>query len=167
MKICKRCEKEFPPEGFHSRGRGVRDTLCSGCRGLSSRGRYADGYSAEQRERLERLRASRALPPDQKIERRKEWSRKLKKQRADRLLIFKRGKPCSDCENSFHPQSMDFDHRGDKTMNVSVMAGRRSWADILIEISKCDLVCANCHRVRTARRRLGLPATLPPPEYHI
>lgn len=28
-----------------------------------------------------------------------------------------------------------------------------SWAAILLEIEKCEVVCSNCHRIRTAERR--------------
>jgi hypothetical protein len=50
---------------------------------------------------------------------------------------------------------MDFDHaRGEKVINVGLMVG---WgytvAEILSEIAKCDVVCANCHRKRTYERK--------------
>jgi len=50
---------------------------------------------------------------------------------------------------------MDFDHRepGSKRHTVSRMIGRAGTATILAEIAKCDIVCANCHRDRTFRRR--------------
>lgn len=50
---------------------------------------------------------------------------------------------------------LDFDHRpGEiKTRSVSEMLkNNASDEDIASEISKCDLVCANCHRFRTAQR---------------
>jgi hypothetical protein len=64
---------------------------------------------------------------------------------------------------------MDFDHLGEapKCFEVSAGNSKFSWEKVLAEIAKCDLVCANCHRVRTARRRAGLPAVLPAPEYEI
>jgi YbgC/YbaW family acyl-CoA thioester hydrolase len=45
-------------------------------------------------------------------------------------------------------------HLGDKSFNVSraVSGSTRSWQTILKEISKCDIVCANCHRIRTQER---------------
>lgn len=61
-------------------------------------------------------------------------------------------KPCSDCEQSFPPECMDFDHvSGSKKYVISQMAywGRKT---ILREIAKCELVCSNCHRIRTKRR---------------
>lgn len=61
-------------------------------------------------------------------------------------------KPCKDCGNSFHPCAMDFDHiQGTKLKNIASM---RSFSNkkILEEISKCELVCSNCHRLRTFNR---------------
>ena len=46
---------------------------------------------------------------------------------------------------------LDFDHLRDKVADVSAMLNRR-WPVILAEIEKCDVVCANCHRRRTAKR---------------
>jgi len=52
---------------------------------------------------------------------------------------------------------MDFDHREgeEKLFNISALNANRwvSVAQLLAEIKKCDLVCANCHRERTHQRR--------------
>jgi hypothetical protein len=50
------------------------------------------------------------------------------------------------------PLVLDFDHLGDKRFNISQALPDRNWAAILAEIEKCEVVCANCHRRRTARR---------------
>lgn len=48
---------------------------------------------------------------------------------------------------------MDFDHvRGTKKFNISD-AGAKNALEVIAEIDKCDLVCANCHRIRTEERR--------------
>lgn len=77
-------------------------------------------------------------------------------------------RPCFDCGNLFPPAVMEFDHRiaAEKTFNLS-RAREHPFALVKVEIAKCDLVCANCHRVRTVRRRQGLPAIPPEPEYFI
>jgi hypothetical protein len=71
------------------------------------------------------------------------------KQEVDKL----KDKPCLDCGNRFPPYVMDFDHLYNKKRNVSRMiyatASRKA---ILEEISKCELVCSNCHRIRTFSR---------------
>lgn len=66
-----------------------------------------------------------------------------------------KSEPCVDCGGKFPPCVMDFDHvRGEKCMNISAMSSTStSLRKVLAEIAKCDLVCANCHRLRTCRRR--------------
>lgn len=63
--------------------------------------------------------------------------------------------PCTDCGES-DPIVLEFDHLPgfEKKFNVStaVTGSTRSWSAILAEIAKCEVVCANCHRRRTASR---------------
>jgi hypothetical protein len=60
--------------------------------------------------------------------------------------------PCMDCGGKFPPYVMDFDHvRGGKRFNIGSQIGRKL-RDLLDEIGKCDIVCANCHRIRTDGR---------------
>jgi len=71
---------------------------------------------------------------------------------------LKTGKPCFDCGTSFHFAAMDFDHREgvDKKDDVSHMVRTGcSKENIQIEIAKCILLCANCHRIRTFSRLKG------------
>lgn len=59
-----------------------------------------------------------------------------------------------DCGNFFPHYVMDYDHvRGEKKFNLS-QASHNFVTDAMIleEISKCDLVCSNCHRIRSAKR---------------
>jgi hypothetical protein len=61
-------------------------------------------------------------------------------------------KPCADCKKTYPPYVMDFDHvRGKK---VRAIASARSWSKkrIMEEVEKCDLVCSNCHRIRTWKK---------------
>lgn len=70
---------------------------------------------------------------------------------------LKTGRVCMDCEQVYPPYVMDFDHRDGttKVFGVSQMiAWNLSRVRILEEIAKCDLVCSNCHRIRTHRRRI-------------
>jgi hypothetical protein len=59
--------------------------------------------------------------------------------------------PCVDCGES-NPVVLDFDHvRGEKIASVSVLIQQnRSDKVVWDEIAKCDVRCANCHRIRTA-----------------
>lgn len=66
--------------------------------------------------------------------------------------------PCSDCENNFPSFVLDWDHRPGEIKIFSlgsIRSSTRSKQVILEEIAKCDLVCANCHRVRTYQRQLS------------
>ena len=60
---------------------------------------------------------------------------------------------CKDCNLNFPPECMEFGHRKGtvKIGNVAQMH-MTSLKKLLEEIAKCDLVCSNCHRVRTFRK---------------
>ena len=54
---------------------------------------------------------------------------------------------------------MDFDHVDPETKRFTI--GRDGWnkrtiIDLREEIAKCEVVCANCHRIRTASRKRAL-----------
>ena len=78
--------------------------------------------------------------------------------RKSRIIIqdLKRDVPCMDCGGKFPVECMDFDHRDPKTKTLNIaQVSHHGIQKILKEIEKCDIVCANCHRVRTQRRRDG------------
>jgi hypothetical protein len=61
--------------------------------------------------------------------------------------------PCRDCGGTFPPECMQFDHvRGKKHLGVTMLVWQAAKSTVLAEIKKCDLVCANCHAIRTKRR---------------
>ncbi len=69
-----------------------------------------------------------------------------------------------DCGQCFPPCVMQWDHRdpATKAFPVSKMSNR-SVPVILAEIAKCDLVCANCHLIRTwITRPLPMHVRRPP-----
>ena len=79
---------------------------------------------------------------------------RLRHEEKARRLRELKGRPCMDCGGTFPPVVMDFDHRDGVTKmgNIGNLIKRWSWARLLTEIAKCDLICANCHRIRTAGR---------------
>ena len=67
-----------------------------------------------------------------------------------RIWELVKSKGCSDCGEK-DPVVLEFDHLRDKKHNISNMVGEGfSWKSIWKEIQKCQIVCANCHRRRTA-----------------
>lgn len=108
-------------------------------------------YARNRRQEIERVRARQAATL--------EFLRELR-----RVL-------CTDCGGTFEPYQMDFDHREPVEKSFNVTAGRAmlmSRERLMEEIAKCDIVCANCHALRTyayqsaravTRRALGLVRT--------
>ena len=130
MKRCNVCGEEKDFSQFHKRGNGYQ-YLCKACRKEQASRYYRKTVIAH----TESARAHN--------ERRLVWARSLKEG------------SCTDCGGSFHPVAMQWDHVGtDKLANVSRLAQRASKARVLAEIAKCELVCANCHAVRTHLRRI-------------
>jgi hypothetical protein len=75
-----------------------------------------------------------------------------------RLIAEVKTNPCVDCGGRFPQCVMDFDHipeRGPKLFKISG-AATRSVAALMGEIAKCDLVCVNCHRIRSRARAKAL-----------
>ena len=105
------------------------------------------------------MRRRRAEDPELYRERHRRWAeenpeyaRRRVEDHRDRVRGIKESKPCADCGGRFHFSAMDFDHvSGEKLACVSELLNA-PWEKILAEIEKCDLVCANCHRVRSWER---------------
>jgi len=62
--------------------------------------------------------------------------------------------PCMDCQKRFPACVMDFDHRDPTTkrFGIAQMVSTGTWEEFDAEVAKCDVVCANCHRLRTQKR---------------
>lgn len=97
------------------------------------------------------------LNPDKAAANRKYASKSRAKRKATlRLFVnWLKEAPCFDCKGCFHPEVMEFDHVDVKNFGISVMVSRTTTDERLMEeILKCELVCANCHRLRTVMRRV-------------
>jgi hypothetical protein len=73
-----------------------------------------------------------------------------------KLIDEIRNNPCTDCGDMFPVVCMEFDHvpeRGPKSFTISTHFYWKAWDVVLAEIAKCDLVCSNCHKIRTRDRR--------------
>lgn len=82
----------------------------------------------------------------------------LRQRKVQWLRDYKTQLGCADCGYAAHWAALDFDHvRGVKKNNLAWMTGQ-GWAVIQAEVEKCEVVCANCHRIRTVTR-LGGPSS--------
>ena len=149
-KRCPRCATVKPPSAF-ARSKNRADGLqsfCRECHGDLDHRRYE---LIVGRTFPRRSRTPYGYP-------REAWLRSLKT-----------GKPCTDCGRVFDPQVMQWDHLPQFT-KVGDLGG--SWAgrteqEILDEIAKCELVCTNCHIMRTfARNGWDKRWSLEEPEVH-
>lgn len=69
------------------------------------------------------------------------------------LVLALKAQPCADCGGEFPAEAMDLDHvTPSKRGNLSDLLGIPT-AELLDELTHCEVVCANCHRARTAVRR--------------
>ena len=69
---------------------------------------------------------------------------------------YKLSKGCTDCGYNKHPAALELDHlpQYTKIRDVAQMvSGRLSEETIWNEIAKCEVVCNNCHAIRTEERR--------------
>jgi len=103
-------------------------------------------------------RVARGLPPVSEARRAYNRARALNggiatSGLAARALIaeYKLAHGCTDCGYRGHPAALDLDHLPgfEKRANVGRLLGREA---ILAELAKCEVVCANCHRIRTGQR---------------
>lgn len=64
---------------------------------------------------------------------------------------YKQNAGCTDCGEKYPYFVLHFDHLRDKKFNISMMMNR-SLDEIKNEISKCEVVCGNCHAYRSHAR---------------
>lgn len=76
---------------------------------------------------------------------------RLRRTKARAYVAKVKSAPCMDCGVAYPWYVMDLDHvRGEKASDVSSMVDNGvSLSKIKREIAKCDVVCSNCHRIRT------------------
>lgn len=108
-----------------------------------------DGYQGKCKEcRLEEAKSQYAEDPQKT----KDKVQELRNRNRVFIWDFYNSHPCVDCGET-DPIVLELDHcRGDaKVAGVSQLVhNTRSIKVIEAEIAKCDVVCSNCHRRRTA-----------------
>lgn len=139
LKTCKRCGKQKPESDFNkntTRNDGLQSD-CRACDRERKRVRYqqkGDEIRDRNNKHIRRIRRAARL------------------EAVALLVAYLKLHPCVDCGET-DPIVLEFDHLRDKKHNIASMIGRRCWDDILKEIEKCQVCCANCHKRRTAKRR--------------
>lgn len=97
---------------------------------------YSAKYYMENKERIYRAARDRQIAQKDKIR---------------KVIYEKKSVPCAVCGCRFPAVCMDFDHgKRDKKFTIGHITGYMSIKKLLTEIAKCEVVCANCHRIRSS-----------------
>ena len=134
MRRCGRCGERKPIDEFawRRKAKGQMDNYCRPCRASYKQ----EHYAANRQRYIEAARARKV---------------RIVGERVEFLIAFFAEHPCADCGET-DPVVLEFDHLRDKDFSISKGIPDRNWQSVLDEIAKCDVVCANCHRRRTAKR---------------
>lgn len=131
LKKCKKCGKEKPIEQFsrNRRRRDGRQDYCKACIKIRDAKNYASGK-----------------------EKYAKWSKDRRMRVRKKVFEYLLSHPCVECGET-DIIVLEFDHRTQATKRFDVMSATHghSWKTVLAEIQKCDVVCANCHKRRTAK----------------
>ncbi len=136
-KICPGCGQERDAEqdfNWRHKERGIRQTQCKYCQSQVSKQHYKNNKQSY----FDRVRTREVL---------------VIEDNQKRLVDYLRRHPCVDCGQT-DIRVLEFDHvRGNKLNNIARMVGEGfSWSTIEAEIAKCEVRCANCHRIKTNER---------------
>lgn len=139
-KKCTKCNIEKEVDEYYKEKRandGYRSE-CKKCTSLRSYNRYHSNEIIRQ----------------QKLASAKEYHRAQRTEYQKKILSILKTSGCIDCGES-NPIVLDFDHvKGIKLGGISRMAlDHKPWHVIEQEIAKCEVRCANCHRIKTAKER--------------
>lgn len=143
MRICGGCRESKPETEFAFKNKvtGTRATRCRAC----VRAYSAVHYEANKSVYIERAKRNNKRTIARKRE----------------IVASLRTQPCTDCGNCYPPVCMEFDHRQGRTITgkaspetIAMMKNdKNSVSRLEEELQKCDLVCRNCHAIRTASRK--------------
>lgn len=133
-KVCTKCQNKKDLLLFPARKRS-KDGRSSWCRAC-----YKANWEKRYRENHELYRNSHNTSRN-----------KLREQNARKVFEYLKQNPCTNCGES-NPVVLEFDHRDrtDKIESISNLINNSSWKRIETEIKKCDVLCANCHRKKSA-----------------
>lgn len=140
----------------------MHTAICNSCKVEKSHEEFSwkDKKSAKRNTRCRQCIAEYFAQHYQKnkftyISRAKKTNLVYRARNQEKLYDFLRDKSCIDCGFS-DVRALDFDHKNpnDKKTDVSAMVRSAfSWDTIMEEINKCEIRCANCHRIKTAEQQ--------------
>lgn len=137
QKRCPGCGEERDAEkdfAWKNKAKGTRQRWCRLCQAEANKTHYQNNKLLY----LERATTRNA---------------RMHTENTQKLHAYLSEHPCIDC-GCTDIRCLEFDHvRGKKTANIAVLLkNAASWPRIEAEIAKCEVRCANCHRIKTLER---------------
>lgn len=136
-KICPGCNQERDIEEdfrWKYKDRGIRQRWCKYCQAEANKVHYQNN----KQDYLNRAHIRNA---------------RVNTENKQKLYAYLSEHPCIDCGET-DVRVLEFDHvRGNKSANIArYLNNAISWSTIEAEIAKCEVRCANCHRLKTLER---------------
>lgn len=136
-KICPGCGEERDSEKdfrWKYKDRGIHQRWCKYCQATANK----DHYRNNKQDYLNRALTRNA---------------RVNTENRQKLYVYLSEHPCVDCGET-DLRVLEFDHvRGNKSANIARLLNNAvSWPTIEKEIAKCEVRCANCHRIKTNER---------------
>ena len=136
MQVCTKCGASEPQAVFSWKKKGVlKSSRCVMCQREYGKTHYKE-------HRAKYIQNAKERTP-------------LARDALHAITLQARERPCADCKGMFPWWVMDFDHLDPSKKQFSVAHFIRKGTSkerLLEEISKCEVVCSNCHRNRTYMR---------------
>lgn len=163
------CRNGHPLSGDNIQNRTNGRRVCKACHRLSQRARYKP-RSAPKRVPVDGQltcgKCRQAKPAEAFRYYRGGWGGKCKRcvydAQAERCMDrreyidgLKLSTGCADCGYNAASVALEFDHRPGTLKLCEITRfrnGAGTWDQMLAEIAKCEIVCSNCHRIRTFTR---------------
>ena len=142
MPKCTKCLREKSQEDFFIRDktRQIRHKQCKDCYREHRKTYYQEHYRKYHNRYIERaLKRRRARKQAYRIN----------------MLNYLKDKQCENCGNA-DIRVLEFDHIDAANKSFGIARGidyTRNWEELLLEIKKCRILCANCHKIRTAEQQ--------------
>jgi hypothetical protein len=132
MKHCNKCDKTKPLAEFSKR-KEKWAAWCKPCFSAYNKKRWS-ANSVKLNKRKRKFDATRKQEIELKV------------------IEYLKANPCVSCGET-NLLVLDFDHLGNKEFNIAkAIWSIYSWSKIDKEIKKCQVLCSNCHRIKTAHQ---------------
>jgi hypothetical protein len=142
MKTCKECkvEKDIQEFPWKNKAKGIRVGRCNICHN-----KWYKAYFSKTDNKKKQIERVNSVNKKQ-IEKAREY-----------VYEYLVKNPCVDCGEK-NPIVLEFDHREtlEKAFSICSALSSHSYVSmelLVSEIEKCDIRCANCHRIKTAKQQ--------------